>query len=836
MSEPLTKRLNNNISSKKYSIKPQTTANLKTNQNKLQNMQKNKNKKKPIIKKDNIKIKVKRNPNKIINSRNDIKTAEISNSFFSYNNHNKMVQNEHMLFLLNKNENNDNNENKFNREEQINNEKYSKDSDFYPKTFYINNYNNNYINISNITIENNNNEKTQNQEKENNNEKNEDIKRSFSDKNLLGKKSLNEDIIICDDKTIDKNKDEIKDKSLEFSGDKKSNLSCLLSSTKNDDGCYDSFYSKSKKHIYNDNHDSINNAEKKKKEKGKKRIINISLNYRNRNEVNNIYSNKKFYRHQNNKTFFRESKSVKNILLDLRTKKDLNEKDTKMNNSVTLRKIKKLKTKEKDSTFHAESIKKIFKAKNTSKITEKKSNIMYKNLSLKKNCILNKTHERKIRDLSHSITRKNYNNDGKEKNVSNSSKNNSKNKINDNIENRNKEKKISKLAKNKDKINNMNKFAKEKKNSFNTKFNKKILKSKENSNTKNKYNKINTHTKQFSSLLSYPNTSHSKKAKVKEYPNMFKKGINTISIEKYSKKIKDIKFICKVGDSGTSQKKLNQDNYFITNNFLGNSDYNFLGVCDGHGVYGQNISSYLKEHLPMNVQEELIDNNIMDLSNIDITTFSEIIESIYKTTNSQMNSDERIDSSLSGSTCIAGLYTPSRFLCINVGDSRCVLFKYFKSKNFWTFSNLSRDHKPNDQNEKNRILNNGGKVESYVDEKGNHIGPERVWATGIGDRIGVPGLAMSRSFGDQIAHSVGVVVSPEILEHNFCEEDKIILLASDGIWEFIDNEEALNIVKKYYEDNDAEGALEEIYTEADKRWRENEGIVDDITAIILFLE
>ena len=263
MSEPLTKRLNNNISSKKYSIKPQTTANLKTNHNKLQNLQKNKNKKKPIIKKDNIKIKVKRNPNKVINSRNDIKTAEISNSFFSYNNHNKIVQNEDIFFLLNKNEKNDNNENKINREEQINNEKYSKDSDFYPKTFYINNYNNNYINISNITIENIN-EKTQNQEKENNNEKNEDIKRSFSDKNLLGKKSLNEDIIICDDKTIDKNKDEIKDKSLEFSGDKKSNLSCLLSSTKNDDGCYDSFYSKSKKHIYNDNHDSINNAEKKK--------------------------------------------------------------------------------------------------------------------------------------------------------------------------------------------------------------------------------------------------------------------------------------------------------------------------------------------------------------------------------------------------------------------------------------------------------------------------------------------------------------------------------------------------------------------------------------------
>jgi len=834
MSEPLTKRLSNNISYKKYSIKPQTTANLKTNQNKYSNMKKNKNKPKSIIKKENIKIKVKRNTNKVINSRNNINSSEISNSLFSYDNHNKIIQNENMHFVLN---NNDNNENKFNREGQINNEKYTKDSDFYPKTFYINNYNNNYINISNITIENNN-DKSQNQEKENdNNSKNEEVKKSFSDKSLLGKKSLNEDIIICDEKTIDKNKDEMKEKSLEFySGDKKSNLSCLLSSTKNDEGCYDSFYSKSKKHIFNDKHDSINNAGLKKKEKGKKRIINISLNYRNRSEVNNIYSNKKFYHHQNNKTFFRESKSVKNFILDLKTNKAPKEKHIKMNNSATFRKIKKLKTKEKDSTFHAESIKKIFKTKNTNKYTENKKNNISKNLSLKKNCIINKTYEKNVRDLSHSMTKKNYNNNAKGKNMNNISKNDSKNKINDNIENRSKEKKFSKLTKNKDKINNMNKFAKEKKNSLNTNFNKKAIKSKENSNIKNKYNKINTHTKQFSSLLSYPNTSHSKKTKIKDYPNMFKKAINTMSIGKYSKKIKNIKFICKVGDSGSFQKKLNQDNYFITNNFLGNSDYNFIGVCDGHGVYGQNISSYLKEHLPMNAQEALIDNNILDLSNIDITTFSEIIESIYKTTNSQMNSDERIDSSLSGSTCIAGLYTPSRFLCINVGDSRCVLFKYFKSNNYWTFSNLSRDHKPSDKNEKNRILNSGGKVEPYVDEKGNHVGPERVWATGIGDRIGVPGLAMSRSFGDQIAHSVGVVVSPEILEHNFCDEDKIILLASDGIWEFIDNEEALNIVKKYYEENNAEGALEELYHEADKKWRENEGIVDDITAIILFLE
>ena len=145
---------------------------------------------------------------------------------------------------------------------------------------------------------------------------------------------------------------------------------------------------------------------------------------------------------------------------------------------------------------------------------------------------------------------------------------------------------------------------------------------------------------------------------------MVKKSPKNIITDKSIKKIKNINVICKVGNSGSFQKKLNQDNYFIAKNFLGNTDYYFLGVCDGHGIYGQNISSYLKEHLPMNVQEDLIDHNILDLTNIDITTFSEIIESIYKTTNSQMNSDERIDSSLSGSTCIAGFYTPFRFFCI----------------------------------------------------------------------------------------------------------------------------------------------------------------------------
>ena len=51
----------------------------------------------------------------------------------------------------------------------------------------------------------------------------------------------------------------------------------------------------------------------------------------------------------------------------------------------------------------------------------------------------------------------------------------------------------------------------------------------------------------------------------------------------------------------------------------------------------------------------------------------------------------------------------------------------------------------------------------------------------------IPGLAMSRSFGDAMAARVGVNAVPEIKEFQLTVEDKIMVLASDGVWEFLKN-------------------------------------------------
>ena len=74
------------------------------------------------------------------------------------------------------------------------------------------------------------------------------------------------------------------------------------------------------------------------------------------------------------------------------------------------------------------------------------------------------------------------------------------------------------------------------------------------------------------------------------------------------------------------------------------------------------------------------------------------------------------------------------------------------------------------------------------------MGPSRVWHL----KENIPGLAMSRSFGDHCAAEVGVIADPEVLEMNLTEQDKFIAIASDGVWEFLTNDDVVRIVEPFY--------------------------------------
>ena len=311
--------------------------------------------------------------------------------------------------------------------------------------------------------------------------------------------------------------------------------------------------------------------------------------------------------------------------------------------------------------------------------------------------------------------------------------------------------------------------------------------------------------------------------------NINKNEENIFDIKRIEKVITKLQTLCKKGFAGPGVKKTNQDNFFIYNNFNNNSQYIYLGVCDGHGMFGQDVSGYLVNTLPQNMNANLLNGNISSLSTESNEKLFPIISSTFISTNIDMIEDERVDSSFSGSTCVTLFYTPSRLICANVGDSRCVLGK-FDGKN-WKSKNLSRDQKPSEQDEYERIINAGGRIESFKDENGNCIGPERVWLK----EDDVPGLAMSRSFGDEVAHLVGVITDPEINEYFFSEEDKFIIIASDGLWEFISSDECILMVKEFYLKDDIDGALSYLYKESSKRWIMEEEVIDDITILMAFL-
>ena len=296
------------------------------------------------------------------------------------------------------------------------------------------------------------------------------------------------------------------------------------------------------------------------------------------------------------------------------------------------------------------------------------------------------------------------------------------------------------------------------------------------------------------------------------------------------KKIKDILPFTHVGFDGEEPKENNQDIYFIYKNFMNHKDYIYMSVCDGHGVEGHFVSDFIKEILPYDMSENL--KNLDILSEADKEKTYQRIKETFINANEKLVDNEDINSLFSGSTCVSVIYTPEKLIVPNIGDSRAVLGRLVnKEKNEYRAINLSRDHKPIEKDEAQRIIENDGRIQPFT-EDGEFVGPERVWIK----EDEVPGLAMTRSFGDRVAATVGVMSEPEIKEFKFEEGDKFMIIASDGIWEFISSQECVDIIKDFYDKNDLKGCCEYLYQESSKRWLKEEEVIDDTTLILVFFE
>ena len=284
------------------------------------------------------------------------------------------------------------------------------------------------------------------------------------------------------------------------------------------------------------------------------------------------------------------------------------------------------------------------------------------------------------------------------------------------------------------------------------------------------------------------------------------------------------------------QIKINQDSLVSQTNINNIKDFNIFGVLDGHGPEGHHVSKFASEFIPNQITENPEIKSLKD---------PELIYHKLKENNCQIITeafllcDEQLknvdfDAYSSGTTCILIIHIGQHILCANVGDSRAIVTYDDQEEdpelNYLEEAQLSIDYKPNLEEEKNRILLSGGIVGQMENQFGQGVGPFRVWEK---DKD-YPGLAMSRSIGDLKGKSIGIISEPGILEYDLNEATKYIVIASDGVWEFLKNDEVRELGKSYYLENNSSAFCHKIVDTSVSIWEKRESIIDDITIVVMF--
>ena len=301
------------------------------------------------------------------------------------------------------------------------------------------------------------------------------------------------------------------------------------------------------------------------------------------------------------------------------------------------------------------------------------------------------------------------------------------------------------------------------------------------------------------------------------------------------------------------KQKINQDSYLVLPNINNTKNCKIFGVFDGHGdnsdILCQEIRDYFIDYFSDNNiyknQNMFLNKNLEYLNSI---SNDEKLEKVYNLfTKNNYNEINKLFDNINkklhekykeNNFCLKTGSTSNivvvmndkkenclnKIISINLGDSKSLLI---------TEDNKAIDlnviHNPEDLKEKERIEKNGGEI-SRVDWA--DYGPLRVFYKGKH----YPGLAMTRAFGDFNAEPLGINIIPDIREYDiYDKKPKIIVLATDGVWQFLSNEKVKNILLPYYDEDNINGAAQKLVRTALRMWEtKNPDFIDDITVIILF--
>jgi len=272
---------------------------------------------------------------------------------------------------------------------------------------------------------------------------------------------------------------------------------------------------------------------------------------------------------------------------------------------------------------------------------------------------------------------------------------------------------------------------------------------------------------------------------------------------------------CQKGNKETFSP--NQDNFSIT--YFKNG-WTLVCVFDGHGEDGHQVSTRTVKTVPYFLSKSKAFPGDIKAALI------EAYESAH-TEFVALGLQQGWDVMTSGTTAVSILFKDGTVWTANAGDSRCVIAHTSNGRLVYE----TIDQKPNCDDERRRIEATGAEVRTKVYPDGYetcrmYIKEEEY-----------PGLAMSRTLGDECAKAFGVVATPEVGK---CELDmstsQFCIISSDGVWEFMSTEIVADRVASLLKEGTPAEALQSLHDDARAHWEAEEGAYcDDITSVLVQL-
>lgn len=260
--------------------------------------------------------------------------------------------------------------------------------------------------------------------------------------------------------------------------------------------------------------------------------------------------------------------------------------------------------------------------------------------------------------------------------------------------------------------------------------------------------------------------------------------------------------------------KTNQDAVYI------DQDRALYAVLDGHGRNGHLCSAFCTQHM------KVVFDKLWETERC--FTASSVRRSLAMV-NSRLKEQGTIDCRFSGTTVTCCAVLPDCIVTAWLGDSRAIMGRRNpSSEGSVNVVELSKDHKPDNPLERKRILKAGGRIRQIVDEDGNKTGGLRIFVPSQE----IPGVNFSRSMGDEVIHAFGVSSEVDCIVTPRTARDSFVVVASDGIFEFLENLEVLQIVARSRTVHEAATSLVAV---AKERWIAEESSSDDITVAVIKL-